>query len=103
MKRILYWLFSYATVYNAVKPVLVWLYIKNDGDQEKIREFITNCTNPDYEVIKRDLKYVKLKNYVSLIDFGKEKYFEKYKNKLFVIEKKDFKLLKAANRLLPNK
>ncbi|MFA7223080.1 MAG: hypothetical protein WC148_06150 [Bacilli bacterium] len=92
--RIVYWLFYYSKVYNLMKPILVWAYLHFDGDQEKIYEFLGEKGKISKAVLEHDLKDVKLKDYVSGIDFGKEKYFHIKSKKVVVVPKEEFKQIK---------
>lgn len=92
--RIIYWLFYYSKVYNLMKPILVWAFIHFEGDQQKIYDFLDQRVKIDKKTLEHDLKGVNLNDYVSGIDFGKEKYFH-IPNKVYVIVPKgEFKNVK---------
>lgn len=77
-----------------MKPVLVWAYIHFDGDQDKIYKFLGENVRISKDVLERDLKNIKLKDYVSGIDFGKEKYFRIKSKKVVVVPKEQFNEIK---------
>ena len=92
--RIIYWLFYYSKVYNLMKPILVWAYIHFEGNQDKIYEFLGRKGQISKETLKHDLEGVNLNDYVSGIDFGKEKYFHIPNKRIVVVPKGEFKNVK---------
>jgi len=77
-----------------MKPILVWGYIHFNGDQKKIGELLKNKTVLERDTLRKDLMNVNLSDYISGIDFGKEKYFHIKSREVYVVPKGEFKEIK---------
>jgi hypothetical protein len=76
-----------------MKPILVWFYCFFDGDDKKIIDALDKGEMPPIRQFKEDLEEVNLKDYITIYDFGFEKFCKKHKINFqdkVVIFKKDY-------------